>query len=90
MTKTILVRRRRIGHCDLPFDLAQGGESFDSAQDREPVERPVEPFGICYLLFGIFIYSRKDLALAMWSSSYSRYPDFFGTLRLPTFSTIFS
>ena len=21
----------------------QGGESFDSAQDREPVERPVEP-----------------------------------------------
>ena len=26
-----------------PFDFAQGGESFDSAQDREPVERPVEP-----------------------------------------------
>ena len=26
-----------------PFDLAQGGESFDFAQDREPVERPVEP-----------------------------------------------
>jgi hypothetical protein len=34
------------GHCDLPFDWAQGGESFDFAQDREPVERPVEPFGI--------------------------------------------
>jgi hypothetical protein len=34
------------GHCDLPFDLAQGGESFDSAQDREPAERLVEPFGI--------------------------------------------
>jgi hypothetical protein len=34
-------------HCDLPFDLAQGGgESFDSAQDREPVERLVEPFVI--------------------------------------------
>jgi hypothetical protein len=31
---------------DLPFDLAQGGESFDSAQDREPVERLVEPFRI--------------------------------------------
>ena len=40
---------RRIS--DLPFDLAQGGESFDAAldresidvaQDREPVERPVE------------------------------------------------
>jgi hypothetical protein len=43
------------GHCDLPFDLAQGGgESFDSAQDREPVERLVEPFGICVLLFEIF------------------------------------
>jgi len=46
-----LVRRRRIDHCDLPFDLAQGGESFDFAQDREPVERLVEPFGICYFLF---------------------------------------
>jgi hypothetical protein len=28
----------------LPFDLAQGGESFDSVQDREPVDRLVEPF----------------------------------------------
>ena len=45
------------GHCDLPFDLAQGGgESFDFAQDREPVERLVEPFGICVLLFEIFYY----------------------------------
>jgi hypothetical protein len=26
-----------------PFDFAQGGESIDVAQDREPVERPVEP-----------------------------------------------
>ena len=47
------------GHWDLPFDLAQGGEpfdsaqgresverSFDSAQDRELVERLVEPFRI--------------------------------------------
>jgi hypothetical protein len=31
---------------DLPFDLAQGDESFDFAQDREPVERLVEPFRI--------------------------------------------
>jgi hypothetical protein len=31
-------------HSDLPFDPAQGGESFDAAQDREPVERLVEPF----------------------------------------------
>jgi hypothetical protein len=29
------------GHCDLPFDLAQGGGEF------------VEPFGICYLEFFI-------------------------------------
>jgi len=29
---------------NLPFDLAQGGDSFDVAQDREPVERLVEPF----------------------------------------------
>ena len=27
----------------MPFDFAQGGESFDFAQDREPVERLVEP-----------------------------------------------
>ena len=46
MTKTGLVRRKRIGNCDLSFDWAQGGESFDSAQDREPVERLVEPFDI--------------------------------------------
>jgi len=37
----------RLGHLDfdhlnLPCDLAQGGESFDLSQDREPVERPVE------------------------------------------------
>jgi hypothetical protein len=36
--------------------LAQGGESFDFAQDREPVERLVEPFGICVFLFEIFYY----------------------------------
>jgi hypothetical protein len=39
---------------DLPFDLAQGGESFDFAQDREPVERLVEPFGNWNLRFGIY------------------------------------
>ena len=38
----------------LPFDLARGGESFDFAQDREPVERLIEPFGIGVLLFEIF------------------------------------
>jgi len=31
------------GHCDLPFDLAQGGGEL------------VEPFGICVLLFEFFI-----------------------------------
>jgi hypothetical protein len=45
----------------LPFDsfdpealdrLAQGGgESYDFAQDREPVERLVEPFVIWILIF---------------------------------------
>jgi len=30
-----------LGHCDLPFDLAQGGGEL------------VEPFAICDLLFGI-------------------------------------
>ena len=46
------------GHCALPFDMAQGGESFDVAQDREHVERLVEPFEICYLLFnkGVGVY----------------------------------
>jgi hypothetical protein len=55
MTKTLELRGSVSKHCfehwslgilDLPFDLAQGGESFDSAQDREPVERLVEPFRI--------------------------------------------
>jgi len=51
-----LFRILNFGHCDLPFDLAQGGgESFDSAQDREPVERLVETIGICVLLFEIFL-----------------------------------
>ena len=53
MTKTGLVRSGRIGHCDLPFDLAQRGESFDAVQDREPVERLVETFDICDLQFVI-------------------------------------
>jgi len=44
MTKTFGILN--FGHCYLPFDLAQGGESFDFAQDREPVERLVEPFDI--------------------------------------------
>jgi hypothetical protein len=33
----------------LPFDVAQSGESFDYAQDREPVE----PFAVCFLVLGI-------------------------------------
>ena len=42
-----------LDHWKLPFGLAQGGESLDVAQDREPVERSIEPFGICYLVLGI-------------------------------------
>jgi hypothetical protein len=38
------------GHWYLPFALAQGGESFDLAQDREPVERLVERFEFCILV----------------------------------------
>jgi hypothetical protein len=43
------------GLCYLPFDLAQGGESFGFAQNREPVERLVEPFDTCVLLFEFFL-----------------------------------
>jgi hypothetical protein len=52
------------GHWYLPFDsfdlealdrLAQGGESFDLAQDREPAERLAEPFEICF--FGAWNFS---------------------------------
>ena len=43
------VRRTNVGHCYLPSDLAQGGESLDFAQDHEPVERLVEPFVIWVL-----------------------------------------
>ena len=53
MTKTFGILN--FGHCNLPFGLAQGGESFDFAQDREPVERLVEPFDIWDLLFGISV-----------------------------------
>ncbi len=38
----------------LPFDWAQSGESFDFAQDREPVERLVEPLVIWNLVLEIF------------------------------------
>ena len=49
-----------LGHWDLPFDLAQGGESFDFSQDREPVERLVEPFEIWLLVFVILSMTQKD------------------------------
>jgi hypothetical protein len=42
-------RRTGIGIWHLPFDVAQGGESFDVAQDHEPVEWPVERFFIWVL-----------------------------------------
>jgi hypothetical protein len=46
-----LVSDLEIGIWEFPFDLAQGGESFDVAQDREPVERFIDPFGIWNLGF---------------------------------------
>jgi hypothetical protein len=58
-------------HCDLPFDLAQGGESFDFAQDREPAERLVEPFGVCDLLFGIF--SKYSTPMLQYSNTPALY-----------------
>ena len=52
------------GNLNLPFDLAQGGESFDFAQDREPVERPVErlvePFRAWDLEFRILPFYCQD------------------------------
>jgi len=39
-----------LGHWNLPFGWAQGGESFDFAQDREPVERLVEPLWFVFLV----------------------------------------
>jgi len=53
-----------MGHLDLPFDFAQGGESFDVAQNREPVERLVEPFGIWFLVFRIFMIFIKQVIFA--------------------------
>ena len=35
-----------LDHWILPFDVAQGDESLDSARDPEPVEGLVEPFRI--------------------------------------------
>jgi hypothetical protein len=37
-TTHVLFRICDLGHWNLPFDFAQGDESFDFAQDREPVE----------------------------------------------------
>ena len=62
MLSNLLFGILNLGHWDLPFDFAQGGESFDFAQDREPVERPVEPFGVWCLEFGNYkIYLLDEL-----------------------------
>jgi len=55
------------GNSDLPFDLAQGGESFDFAQDREPVERLVEPFRASNFGFRIFS-ATYELGLTVWKA----------------------
>jgi hypothetical protein len=46
-----------LDHWRLPFDVAQGGESFDIAQDREVLEGLVEPFRISCFGFRIFNFS---------------------------------
>ena len=43
------------------IDARQGGESFDSAQDREPVERLVEPFEFWFLVLGILMIFIKQV-----------------------------
>jgi len=40
--ESLQVEREERSKATPPFDFAQGRESFDLAQDREPVERPVE------------------------------------------------
>ena len=56
-------------HSDLPFDMAQGGESLDSARDLEPVEGLVEPFRIssfaCLRRSGYAQAGASDLVAAM-------------------------
>jgi hypothetical protein len=53
--------------------MAQGGESFDFAQDREPVERLVEPFVDCYLVLGIFCTQRFNYNLGNLSDLYNAF-----------------
>ena len=43
------------------IDARQGGESFDSAQDREPVERLVEPYEFWFLVLGILMIFIKQV-----------------------------
>jgi hypothetical protein len=43
-----------LDHWILPFDVAQGGEPFDVAQDPEVLEGLVEPFRISCFGFRIF------------------------------------
>jgi len=41
--RAFLKKCKNLKTTGFPFDFAQGGESFDFAQNREPVERRVEP-----------------------------------------------
>jgi hypothetical protein len=52
---------------DLPFDWTQGGESFDFAQDREPVERLVEPFVIWCLGFEILMLYKTIIGVGYYN-----------------------
>jgi hypothetical protein len=44
-----------VDHWVLPFDMAQGGESFDVAQDPEVLEGLVEPFRVSCLGFRAYL-----------------------------------
>ena len=56
MTKILNVLVIESWNLGFALRLAQGGESFDVAQDREPVERLVEPFEIWCLKFVILYF----------------------------------
>jgi hypothetical protein len=51
------------GHWALPFDVAQGGESFDLAQDPEGLEGLVEPFRVSCFGFRILSSTTTEMNL---------------------------
>jgi hypothetical protein len=64
MSGTNRLERLVLCFLDLSFDFAQDGESFDPAQDRELVERLVEPFSnFGFRVSGLFYASWRHSAI---------------------------